>query len=88
MPNRYPCNLPWLAPAINWDGKVTSCCVNFMDNELILGDIKKQSLKEIYQGKKFGRLREAHLKQDFSDYPVCRRCTYWQQLPNMGWRLR
>lgn len=85
---RYPCNLPWLAPAINWDGTLVPCCVNFKKNELIMGDLKKQSLKEIWQGNKFKKLRQAHLDQDFSQWPTCSHCQYWQQLPNMESWLR
>lgn len=85
---RYPCNLPWLNPAIFWDGKVVPCCVNFKGNELVLGNVKKNSLKRIFQGKKFQALRKAHLNQDFTKYPTCARCQYWQQLPNMSRRLK
>lgn len=85
---RYPCNLPWLAPAINWEGTVVPCCVNFRQNELILGDVKKNSFKEIFQGEKFKKLRYARLQQDFSQWPTCARCQYWQQLPNMDFWLR
>lgn len=85
---RYPCNLPWLSAAVFWDGKVTPCCVNYKVNELIMGDLKKQSLKEIWQGEKFRKLRQAHLSQDFSDFPTCKNCLYWQQLPSMEWWLK
>ncbi|MBN1263779.1 MAG: radical SAM protein [Candidatus Pacebacteria bacterium] len=86
--SRYPCNLPWLSPAVNWDGKVTSCCVNFQDNELIMGDLNRQSLKQIFQGEKYRQLRRAHLDQDLVKWPTCARCRYWQQFPDMSRRLR
>jgi len=85
---RYPCNLPWLAPAITWDGKVMPCCVNYNENEMIMGDLTKESLEKIWQGKKYKNLREAHLRQDFFQFPTCARCFYWQQLPNMSFWLR
>jgi len=85
---RYPCNLPWLAPAINWDGRVTSCCVNYRENELILGDINRQPLAKIFQNSSFKKLRQAHLKLDFKKFPTCARCQYWQHLPDMSAKLR
>lgn len=85
---RYPCNLPWLAPAICWDGKMMPCCVNYKENELVMGDLQKQSLKEIWRGERFKKLRHTHLSHDFSQYSTCRQCQFWQQLPNMGFWLR
>lgn len=84
---RYPCNLPWLAPAVNWDATVVPCCVNYRKNELVMGNLKKQSLTEIFNGDNFKELRRAHLKQDFSKFPSCARCSFWTQLPNMEWWL-
>lgn len=80
---RYPCNLPWLSPAVNWDGKVMPCCVNYRENELVMGDLTRLSLAEIWQGEKFKKLRQAHLDQDFAEWPTCARCSFWQRLPNM-----
>ena len=87
-PRRYPCNLPWLNPAIFWDGKVTTCCVNFRENELVMGDLGYQSLREIWRGEKFKRLRRAHLEQNFNQFPTCAHCQYWRQLPDMSFWLR
>lgn len=81
--NRYPCNLPWLSPAITWDGKVSACCVNYQENELTMGDLNKDTLKQVWQSKKYEELRKAHLELDFTNYPTCRNCRFWLQLPNM-----
>ncbi len=85
---RYTCNLPWLAPAITWDGLTVPCCVNYRQNELVMGDLRKQSLGEIWRGGKFRALRLAHLKQNFNKYPTCLYCRFWRQLPNMEFYLR
>jgi MoaA/NifB/PqqE/SkfB family radical SAM enzyme len=85
---RYPCNLPWLSPAINWDGSVVPCCINYRENELVMGNIINSSLTKIYRGNNFKELRKAHLDQNFTNYPTCKHCRFWQQLPNMGFRLR
>lgn len=84
---RYPCNLPWLSPAVNWNGKVTSCCINYKKNELMMGDLSSQGLKKIWCGQKYKELRKAHLEGNLEKFPTCQHCDYWQQLPNMKFWL-
>jgi radical SAM protein with 4Fe4S-binding SPASM domain len=81
---RYPCPVLWFNPVVNWDGEVTTCCVNYMRNELIIGDVKKQSLKEIWNGEKLRKIRQAHVKGDFSELPTCAKCTYWKKFADLG----
>lgn len=85
---RYPCNLPWLSPAITWDGLVMPCCVNYKENELVMGDLKEKTLVEIYQGTKYKELRQAQISGNLEKYPTCQKCTFWKQLPDMEWYLR
>jgi radical SAM protein with 4Fe4S-binding SPASM domain len=80
---RYPCPVPWYNPVINFDGKVSACCVNIDENELIMGDVKKASLAQIWQSEQFQRLRRAQLAQDFALFPTCRECGFWKILPNL-----
>lgn len=84
---RYPCLAPFYNPAINWDGKVTSCCVNYKYNELILGDVNRQSLQEIWDGEKYKKLRNDLLDGNLKEWPTCRRCTYWKMFPDMSRHL-
>lgn len=81
---RYPCPVPWYNPVINWNGLVSACCVNINENELIMGDIRKESLKEIWQSKNYKKLRKAHLRQDYTFFPTCQRCGFWKILPNLS----
>lgn len=81
---RYPCVLPWGFMVVNFDGEVTTCCANYLRNELIMGDIRKQKLKEIWQSEKYRRLRRDHLTGNLKDWPTCRSCNYWQTFVNLG----
>ena len=70
---RHPCHLLWRGPMyVRYDGLAYPCC--YMWEEPPVGDLKKQSLMEVWNSEAMVRLREAHLKGDLSDYPVCQTC--------------
>lgn len=81
---RWPCLPLWFNPVINYDGKVTTCCANYQNNELIMGDINKTSLKKIWQSSKYKELRKDHISGNFSKWPTCEACDYWQNFVDMG----
>jgi radical SAM protein with 4Fe4S-binding SPASM domain len=81
---RYACPVLWFNPVVNWDGEVTTCCVNYMRNELIVGDIKTESLKKIWNGEKMKKIRQAHLRGNLKELPTCAKCSYWQKFVNLG----
>jgi len=56
--------------SILWDGRASVCCLDF-DGKLILGDVNKQTLTEIWHGSKW--LRDKHRSLDFSIEP-CKNC--------------
>ena len=45
-----------------------------MYDEPPIGDLKKQSVMEVWNGPEMVKLREAHLKGDVSEYTVCQTC--------------
>ena len=57
---------------ILWDGRVCLCCFDY-DGRVILGDINKQSLREIWDSEIYRDIRERHKKLDF-DMDLCRNC--------------
>jgi len=71
MPSR--CLRLWLNPVITWDGKVLPCCFD-KDAEYIMGNLRSETFREIWHGKKF---REFRLKvlSDRKSIPICRNCT-------------
>lgn len=58
---------------VQWDGTVTPCCVD-ANNTLKLGNIKENSLKEIWNSKKLKAIRELHLSFNYHKIPVCSVC--------------
>ena len=58
-------------------GKVVTCAVD-LDARFIAGDVNKQSLKEIWNGR-LKEVRQLHLSGRFSELPEnCRDCKDWQ----------
>ena len=57
---------------ILWDGRVCLCCFDY-DGKVILGDLNKQSIKEIWDSAKL--IRDKHNSLDFN-MPLCRECNF------------
>jgi radical SAM protein with 4Fe4S-binding SPASM domain len=60
--------------SILWDGKVTMCCFDPM-NTFPLGDLNKQTIKEIYNSEKYVTFREDHDNNQAAKYELCAKCT-------------
>jgi len=72
---RDPCRLLWTDMVISWNGDVPLCC-NDYENKVILGNIKTQSIEEIWGGEKLRQIRDFHRKGEFEKIPICRNCEY------------
>jgi len=70
---RNPCHLLWRGPLyVRYDGKAFPCC--YMYDEEPIGDLREQSVMEIWNSPAMVQLREAHLTGDLSAYPLCQNC--------------
>jgi len=58
---------------VQWDGLVVPCCFDYNSN-IVLGDLKKKSLRDVITGEPFNRFRDAHDRGDFQSYPFCDSC--------------
>ena len=76
LPIRYPCPSLWGHPAVNADGRVSACCVDW-NCDLIIGDLKQNTLKEIWHGDKINALRRKHMKGNWDQIPRCAECNVW-----------
>lgn len=81
--DRYPCTFLWYNPVILWDGKITTCCVDYQGKGII-GDIKEESIANIWQGNILKNIRMAHLKGKYNTIPLCSRCQFWRCEVNIG----
>jgi radical SAM protein with 4Fe4S-binding SPASM domain len=69
-----PCAPLWEMLYIGYDGRVSACCRDY-HGELVVGDITKQSLREIWHGEAMAELRTKHVARDLGCLPAtCRTC--------------
>ena len=59
--------------SVDWDGQITGCCSDY-NREMIIGDIKKDSLYNIFHGEKVEEYRKMLRKREFEKIPHCSRC--------------
>lgn len=69
----FICPTPWQRMCIMWDGRVSQCKSDYLEGN-ILGDVKTQSLKEIWHGDKFNELRALMKKRQRMKLAPCRVC--------------
>jgi MoaA/NifB/PqqE/SkfB family radical SAM enzyme len=55
-----PCKHPWMSMTIKSNGEACQCMEDF-NNAIVLGDTKKESLYDIWNGAKYAQLRQNHL---------------------------
>jgi len=69
------CGRPFKTPLqVQVDGTVNMCCFDF-DGKLLLGDLKTQSLKEIFESPMFKKIEQCHLTGDFKNRGlICEHC--------------
>lgn len=58
-----PCQIPWSTISIKSNGECCECVEDY-NNEIILGDITKQSLVDIWNGKKYEEFRWLHINMN------------------------
>jgi radical SAM protein with 4Fe4S-binding SPASM domain len=72
IPNNLCKNL-WNCPTIHWDGTVCSCFLDF-NEERPLGNLEKESFKEIWYSRSYKDLRKSFRKK-WQDLPLCKDCS-------------
>ncbi len=58
------CEFPWLSVSIMADGNVVPC-TQIPNNEIVLGNINRNTLEEIWNGEKYQELRRMHISGKF-----------------------
>lgn len=69
-----PCKNLWNAPAIHWNGVVCPCTFDFEERHA-LGDLTRQSFKEIWSGEHYIKMRR-RFKSDWGKINMCSNCSY------------
>ena len=63
----------WSSCVITWDGKVLPCCFD-KDGAHVMGDLTRQSFREIWFGERYRRFRQGILKSRAS-VDICTNCS-------------
>ena len=79
---RFPCALLWYALAINSNGKVSICNVDW-DYSGEVGDIHINSINKIWNDAPIKKIRKAHLESRWDYVPVCNSCVVWTSVGNI-----
>ena len=58
-----PCKHPWMTMTIKSNGEATMCMEDF-NNEIILGDVNKDTLYDIWNGPRYAEFRRQHIRVD------------------------
>lgn len=58
------CRMPWENIAVNWDGLVSACVVDFNEDHII-GDVKRENLQNIFNSERMRKFRRCHIDRDF-----------------------
>ena len=69
--------------SINWDGTVSACCWD-SDKEMVIGDVKEQSLTEIWNSDKLNEYRGILAEMRHDDLSLCKDCYDTHGLLNPG----
>ncbi len=71
---KVTCGRPNKGPIqVQWDGLVVPCCFDY-NSSIVLGDLKKQTLRQVLESKEYNAFRKAHAEGSFSQYPFCESC--------------
>ena len=79
------CAMPFRDLNIWADGKAVLCC-NDWNEEHVVGDLNRQSMREVWLGQQLTLARRLHRAGRGADIDLCRRCNYWE-VPGPGIRL-
>lgn len=77
-PQRTPCSRIWTRCVALADGQVISCDQDFQGRQPI-GDLRRQSLADIWRSMPADRLRQCHTDGSYMSLPICAGCDEWHR---------
>ena len=78
---RQACSEPFMKLVVNFNGLVSVCCVDW-SLETIVGDVRSESLYNIWNGEKLRAFRIKHLTNQRETLAACSSCDYVYGLPH------
>jgi len=75
---RKPCSRVWQTFTVLSNGTVALCCLDY-EGHVILGDVNKTSIYEIWHNESYRKIRELHKTAQQDQIIICKNCTksYW-----------
>src|SRR3990167_3738679 len=78
---RFICKNPFVDTFILPNGDVSLCCETLLMSGRsplpVMGNMLKESLREIWSGTNYNRVREALQTQQWEKSPICQNCRLW-----------
>ncbi|MCX7748461.1 MAG: SPASM domain-containing protein [Clostridia bacterium] len=75
---KKPCVSPFSTMLIDVEGRVCLCCIDH-ETKFFMGDFSKQSIKEIWTGENFNKVRLLHSSSKRNEISLCRGCDIWER---------
>ena len=69
------CFYPWSAMSVLWDGRTVTCCMDY-NGVQETGDLRSQSVTEIWNGPVMSATRKRFGKLEYDGYPACLQCDW------------
>ncbi len=73
-----PCISVFSSFTINYDGQV-QLCDSDVEQQKVMGDIRQQSIRDIWQGNKFELIRNWHADKQRNKISICQGCDHWSR---------
>lgn len=74
--NRVPCLGLWTSMSIDVSGEVRMCCAD-QEGTTLMGDLRVQSIAEVWHGAELARIRQLHLEGRRREVAMCDGCPIW-----------
>ncbi len=71
---RKPCRRVWETFTVLSNGDVSLCCLDY-DGSVILGNVHRQPIREIWRSEKYRDIRHAHRRAEQHRLALCGRCS-------------
>lgn len=74
FPPGMPCPFPWQYLVVQYSGDVVPCCRDY-DGLNVLGNVREQTLREIWNSSAYEWFRKQHSSGEFGKNTFCKECT-------------
>jgi radical SAM protein with 4Fe4S-binding SPASM domain len=68
-----PCTQVYERMPVTWDGRVPQCVTDF-DGDWIVGDLRSDSIMDVWNGERMQTIRRVHQERQFEKMPLCLHC--------------